>query len=123
MKFLVDAQLPRGLALRLREAGHDAIHTLDLPGRNRTTDAEINAVAAAEGRVLVSKDADFVSSLVTSGQPAKLLFVATGNITNDDLEALLLPNLAAVVAAFDACDFVELTRTLLILHLGHENDG
>jgi transposase len=28
MKFLVDAQLPRRLAYRLREAGHDALHTL-----------------------------------------------------------------------------------------------
>jgi predicted nuclease of predicted toxin-antitoxin system len=31
MKFLVDAQLPRRLTYRLREAGHDALHTLDLP--------------------------------------------------------------------------------------------
>jgi predicted nuclease of predicted toxin-antitoxin system len=41
MKFLVDAQLPRRLVHQLREAGHDAIHTLDLPHKNRTTDAEI----------------------------------------------------------------------------------
>jgi hypothetical protein len=31
MKFLVDAQLPRRLIPRLQEAGHEAIHTLDLP--------------------------------------------------------------------------------------------
>jgi predicted nuclease of predicted toxin-antitoxin system len=31
MKFLVDAHLPRRLVLRLREAGHDAVHRLDLP--------------------------------------------------------------------------------------------
>jgi predicted nuclease of predicted toxin-antitoxin system len=36
MKFLVDAQLPRRLIHRLREAGHDAIHTLDLPDGNRS---------------------------------------------------------------------------------------
>lgn len=42
MKFLVDAQLPRRLAGRLREAGHEAIHTLDLPLGNRTTDTLIN---------------------------------------------------------------------------------
>ena len=39
MKFLIDAQLPRRLAGRLREVGFDAIHTLDLPLANRTPDA------------------------------------------------------------------------------------
>jgi len=29
MKFIVDAQLPRLLAIRLNELGHDARHTLD----------------------------------------------------------------------------------------------
>ena len=41
MKFLVDAQLPRRLVERLRDAGHDAVHTRDLPNENRTTDREI----------------------------------------------------------------------------------
>jgi len=40
MKFLVDAQLPRRLAYRLQDAGHDAVHTLDLPLANRTPDGE-----------------------------------------------------------------------------------
>lgn len=31
MKFLIDAQLPRRMALWLGETGHDAKHTLDLP--------------------------------------------------------------------------------------------
>jgi predicted nuclease of predicted toxin-antitoxin system len=42
MKFLVDAQLPRRLAALLQQAGHDTIHTLDLPLGNRTTDTVIN---------------------------------------------------------------------------------
>ncbi len=36
MNFLVDAQLPRRLARILTGAGHDAVHTLDLPNANRT---------------------------------------------------------------------------------------
>lgn len=48
MKLLFDAQLPRKLALRFREAGHDAIHTLDLPNGNRTSDAQIIAAADRE---------------------------------------------------------------------------
>jgi len=43
MKFLVDAQLPRRMALWLSESGHDAKHTLDLPAGNRTPDAEVIA--------------------------------------------------------------------------------
>jgi predicted nuclease of predicted toxin-antitoxin system len=31
MKFIVDAQLPRKLALWLQSQGFDALHTLDLP--------------------------------------------------------------------------------------------
>lgn len=31
MKFLIDAHLPPGLRAIFREAGHEAIHTLDLP--------------------------------------------------------------------------------------------
>ncbi len=30
MNCLVDAQLPRRLVYRLRDQGHDALHTLDL---------------------------------------------------------------------------------------------
>ncbi len=37
MKFIVDAQLPRRLALELAAAGHDAVHTLDLAKDNRTS--------------------------------------------------------------------------------------
>jgi hypothetical protein len=62
MKFLVDAHLPRRLVDLLREAGHDALHTGDLPLRNRTPDEAINRISRAEQRVVLTKDADFVSS-------------------------------------------------------------
>lgn len=38
MKFLVDAHLPRKLAIQLKDAGYDTRHTLGLPQANRTTD-------------------------------------------------------------------------------------
>ncbi len=62
MKFLIDAQLPDRLRRQLRQAGHDALHTLDLPKGNRTPDAEIIDRANQDGRVLITKDADFVNS-------------------------------------------------------------
>lgn len=39
MKFLVDAQLPAKLCQLLQAAGHDAVHTSDLPDGNRTTES------------------------------------------------------------------------------------
>ncbi len=45
MKFLVDAQLPKVLAEFLCGKGYAAIHTLDLPDKNRTTDKQIIEIA------------------------------------------------------------------------------
>jgi predicted nuclease of predicted toxin-antitoxin system len=64
MRFLVDAQLPRRLAEHLRQAGLSAIHTLDLPDRNRTTDLVINELSVKEQYVVVTKDSDFVESFL-----------------------------------------------------------
>ena len=116
MKFLVDAQLPKRLAEWLNEAGHDAAHTLDLPRGNRTSDAELNDVANREQRIVVSKDGDFVDSLLVTGRPSRLLLVSTGNISNAELEALVHANLPAVESSFEGCRFLELGRESLIVH-------
>lgn len=116
MKFLVDAQLPRRLALRLRDSGHDVTHTLDLPAQNRTTDQQINEISVTEQRVVITKDADFVTSYLLAGRPYKLLLVSTGNITNAELEALFVPTIPAIVIAFDQYSYLELSRTALIIH-------
>lgn len=116
MKWLVDAQPPRRLVHLLREHGHDVVHTLDLPDGNHTTDTAILAVAGGEDRVVVTKDADFVYSFIFRRQPRQLLLIATGNISDRALEAVLLRNLSALVNAFAANDFVELTPDTLIIH-------
>lgn len=110
MNFLVDAQLPRRLAHFLTAAQHDALHTLDLPRGNRTSDAELCEICARENRVLVTKDSDFTSSFFTRREPPRLLLVSTGNITNRELEALFRANLSATVNAFGSAVFVELDR-------------
>jgi predicted nuclease of predicted toxin-antitoxin system len=116
MRFLVDAQPPKHLAEWLNEAGHDAVHTLDLPRGNRTSDAELNDVALREQRIVVSKDSDFVASLLVTGHPARLLLVATGNISNVELESLVRANLPAIEASFAGCRFLELGRESLLVH-------
>jgi predicted nuclease of predicted toxin-antitoxin system len=117
MKFLVDAQLPRRLVGRLREAGHEALHTLDLPLGNRTTDTAINELSAREGYIVVTKDSDFVNSFLLSRRPYKLLLVSTGNISNAELEALFVSNIERIAEGFDTLDFVELDRKALIFHV------
>jgi len=84
VSFLVDAQLPVRLASQLGELGHDVLHTSSLPGGNRTTDQQIAALADQDGRVVVTKDADFRNSHLLTGSPARLLVVAIGNIGNDN---------------------------------------
>lgn len=115
MKFLVDAQLPRRFVVWLTEAGHDALHTLDLPLKNRTPDHEVIARAMQDGRVVVSKDEDFVQTFLLTGEPS-LLLISTGNIANAELEKLVRTNLAGIEAAFAAHRFVELTRDALVIH-------
>jgi len=116
MKFLIDAQLPRRLATRLNEVGHDAIHTLDLPAGNRTPDDQIALRADEDDRVVVTKDADFVIAHLIQGSPLRLLLISTGNITNAELERLLLPHLPHIDQALRQGVFVELTAEALIAH-------
>jgi predicted nuclease of predicted toxin-antitoxin system len=116
MKFLVDAQLPRRIALELAASGHDAVHTLDLAAANRTPDYEIVARATRENRIVVTKDNDFVVSFHLQRVPPKLLLVSTGNIANDKLSKLLASNLSALETAFSQHDFVELSTTAITIH-------
>ena len=116
MKFLVDAQLPLRLARELAAAGHDAVHTLDFPAGNRTSDTDIATTGSLENRVVVTKDNDFVTSFLLRGVPPKLLLVSTGNISNDQLSKLLAANLPALENALAEHAFVELSATSIAIH-------
>ncbi|MCC7308032.1 MAG: DUF5615 family PIN-like protein [Acidobacteria bacterium] len=114
MKFLVDAQLPRSLAKFLCDKGHDAVHTLELPNGNDTTDAEINHISFAEERVVISKDGDFYDSFTTKREPYKLLHIRTGNLSNVALIGLFEKNLATIIAELNSGSVVEVTRSYII---------
>ncbi len=115
MNFLVDAQLPRRMTAWLTAAGCDALHTLDLPQGNQTTDEQINDLADQEQRAVITKDADFVDSHVLRGRPAKLLLISTGNISNHDLEALMVPLIPDIVREFQTHSFLELGQMGLVV--------
>jgi len=116
MKFLLDAQLPKKLSLFLIYRGHDSLHTLDLPQKNRSKDSELNRLSINDKRVLVSKDMDFVESLLISNKPYKLLYVNTGNIRNQQLQELFSANLESLVESLVSYRFVELTSESIIVH-------
>jgi len=86
-----------------------------LPNRNRTTDEQINELANREQRVLVTKDVDFVDSHLLTGRPAKLLLISTGNISNRDLEALLVPLIPDIAREFVSHAFLEVGRTGIVV--------
>lgn len=109
MKWLVDAQLPKRLSERLNLLGQDSVHTLELARGNRSTDAEIAALADENDRIVVSKDRDFLDSHIVNGLPKKLLWVTLGNISNNDLLELIEQNLMQLAAAFGESDCIELT--------------
>jgi predicted nuclease of predicted toxin-antitoxin system len=99
----------------LAAAGCNAIHSLDLPNANRSTDEQINEVADREQRVVITKDADFVDSHILRGRPPKLLLISTGNISNRDLETLLVPLISDIIREFGSQSFLELVRDGIVV--------
>lgn len=116
MKFLIDAQLPKQLSQALNDKGYDPIHTLDLHAKNETSDSDINSISEKEQRIVVSKDADFIESLLISEKPYKLLYIATGNISNKELQKLFKNNMDDIERAFSSYRLIELTPSSLIIH-------
>ena len=95
--------------------GHEASHALLLPDGNATTDRMIAQFADLDGRILISKDSDFLDGQLLMGSHRQLLLVSTGNIPNRELLPLILRNLGPIEIAFEDSDLVEVTRERLIV--------
>ena len=90
-----------GAQLRLREAERLGCDREVLSGTSGTA-----ATGTALGQLVVERLGDLVG----------LLLVATGNITNAELESLVKRNFARIKAAFAQHHFVELNREALVIH-------
>ena len=110
MKFLVDAQLPYGIALFLRDKGFDALHTNDLPDKEYTTDSQVRNISVSENRIVITKDYDFIDSFILKKIPEKLLIVTTGNIKNKQLFSLWKNNWELIVFLFETHSLIELSN-------------
>jgi len=72
-------------------------------------------VADREGRMVFSKDTDFIQCQLLQGNPSQLLVVTTGNINNRELATLLIPLLPELAALFADHQLIELNRSALIV--------
>jgi predicted nuclease of predicted toxin-antitoxin system len=81
MKLLIDNQLPLQLAAFLRQSGHECVHVSDI-GLDEASDLEVWSRACAEGRIVVSKDDDFIALASRAGDTGRLIWVRLGNCRN-----------------------------------------
>lgn len=116
MNFLIDANLSRRLVDVFHERGHPVVHILDLPDGNVTTDLAILQYADEQNCVIATKDSDFTTSFWLRNRPDKLLLISTGNISNKELEVLLIANLDQIIVDLSGNRFVELSREHVIVH-------
>ncbi|MCF6351951.1 MAG: DUF5615 family PIN-like protein [Cyclobacteriaceae bacterium] len=116
MKFIVDAQLPKALSEFLKSKGHDSLHTLDMPNRNKTKDSEISTFANEGKRIVVSKDIDFLESFIIKSEPRKLIIVKTGNVSNRQLIEIFDNNLELLIRMISRSNLIEVSRTEIVEH-------
>ena len=97
MRFLIDAQLPPGLARWLAAQGYPSEHVYDL-GLGTAPDGEIEARAREMQAVIWSKDNDFAER--ARRRPGlQVIWLRFGNTTNASLQAKLAPHLQAIETA------------------------
>lgn len=116
MKFLIDAQLPKSLAEFLSQNGHQSLHTLALPDKNKTTDKRIIEIAENENFVLITKDDDFLKAFYLTGKPSKLILVRTGNISNARLIEIFSIHLLNIEGMLSENPFIEIYKDEIVIH-------
>ena len=110
MRFLVDAQLPPGLAQFLEEQGHEAKAVRDV-GLREAQDPAIWNYAQAGGWVVITKDEDFAERALQARVGPQILWLRIGNSTNQVLFTWLHPLFSDAIQALKAGQrLVELKR-------------
>ena len=116
LRFIIDAQLPKKLSDFLNNNGFNAVHTLDLPDKNATTDKYIIEFARLENRILITKDDDFLRSFLISKKPEKLILVKTGNIHNNELLSIFEMGITVIISLIKDHPLIEINQSEIIVH-------
>lgn len=111
-RCLVDEALPPKLAKLLTEAGIESVHALDV-GLRGEPDDQVLALAIAEGRALVTIDADFANILRFPPESHRGIFVAR---FPDRISIATL--LRSIVEAIRSIPDEEVDKTLIIIEAG-----
>ena len=88
MKFLFDENLSPRLVEALRDLCPDAIHVRDV-GLASATDDIIWDFAAAQRRIIITKDADFNQRAFLLGPPPKVVWLRGGNVSTAEVARML----------------------------------
>lgn len=100
MRFLVDAQLPPGLARWLSDRGHTCDHVNEI-GLGAAADDDIEVWAREAQAVIWTKDADFADR-TRRGPGLQVVWLRLGNTSNAALRARLAPHLPEIETALAA---------------------
>jgi predicted nuclease of predicted toxin-antitoxin system len=101
IRFLIDAQLPPGLAQRLAARGYPTEH-INRTNLGVATDETIWRYAARTGATLITKDEDFVALSQREASCPQVLWIRLGNIGNNALWRAIEPQLHEIVKALNA---------------------
>jgi predicted nuclease of predicted toxin-antitoxin system len=81
MRFIVDTNLPQGLASWLVSQGHEASHTSDW-GMAAADDRVIWKYASDNGVIIITKDEDFVLLKAADPVGPSVVWIRIGNAVN-----------------------------------------
>lgn len=101
IRFLIDAQLPPGLARRLAERGYPSEHVnwIEL---GIASDTAIWRHATRTGATLVTKDEDFIAFATREAGGPQVVWIRLGNIANNALWRAIDPRLDEIIQALNA---------------------
>lgn len=105
MKFLIDAQLPPGLARTFVDAGHDAQHVFDI-GLHTATDRAILEFATRNSAIIVTKDQDFAVRRLSGAHGTPVVWIRVGNCSRGELVRWFMPLLPQIAALIDSGEVV-----------------
>jgi predicted nuclease of predicted toxin-antitoxin system len=109
IRFVIDAQLPPGLAVRLSERGYPAEH-VNRVGLGTANDIAVWEHTRRSRAILMTKDEDFVALALREPSGPQVVWLRIGNISNDTLWTRLSAALDEILESLETGErIVEVT--------------